>query len=170
MHTRRIGKPRANWLIETYNDAWSRIDAENPLDINDWAHLNILAARALAGETPFSYRNSLIAYLASKLWRIVIEFVTEYFHRILYRFWARHLFPNGVSRFDIWTADSIGTGARSFAVAYLVSIILRKQSDGRIFLPVGSQSICWATLSSSTSSVVNEWKWNLYNCTMILNT
>ena len=56
--TRRIGKPRANWLTETYKDAWSRIDAQNPLDINDQAHLNILAARALARETPFSNKNS----------------------------------------------------------------------------------------------------------------
>ena len=73
-HTRRVGKPRANWLLETYNDAFYLVDCHTPFDINNRMHLNILAERAQAREPPF----------ATKQWNTqhwpedFIEFVTEY--------------------------------------------------------------------------------------------
>ena len=73
-HTRRVGKPRANWLLETYIDAFSLVDCHTPFDINNRMHLNILAERAQAREPPF----------ATKQWNTqhwpedFIEFVTEY--------------------------------------------------------------------------------------------
>ena len=51
-HTRRVGKPRANWLLETYIDAFSLVDCHTPFDINNRMHLNILAERAQAREPP----------------------------------------------------------------------------------------------------------------------
>ena len=60
VHTRRVGKPRANWLLETYNDAFHLIDCHTPFDINNRMHLNMLAERAQTREPPFTtkQRNS----------------------------------------------------------------------------------------------------------------
>ena len=105
IHTRRIGKPRANWLIETYKDAWWIIDAQS---IWHWEQSS--SEHLSCQRNPFSNRRAWIAWYGVLTVKIVIGFVTEYVHRIFQRLWARRFFfPLYCSAsFDIWTADSIG--------------------------------------------------------------
>ena len=53
-HIRRVGKPRANWLIETYKDAHTIIDNVTPFDINDIHQIQTLHGKAQRRETPFT--------------------------------------------------------------------------------------------------------------------
>ena len=53
-HIRRVGKPRANWLLETYKDAHTMIDNVTPFDMNDIQLIQTLHGKAQRRETPFA--------------------------------------------------------------------------------------------------------------------
>ena len=57
-HIRRVGKPPANWLIETYKDAHTIIDNVTPFDINDIQQIQTLHGKAQRRETPFTTSQS----------------------------------------------------------------------------------------------------------------
>ena len=46
-HKRRVGKPRANWLIETYNDAYRKLGLSQPFDISDSEHTHAVHEAAI---------------------------------------------------------------------------------------------------------------------------
>ena len=53
-HIRRVGKPRANWLLETYKDAHTMIDNVTPFDMSDIQLIQTLHGKAQRRETPFA--------------------------------------------------------------------------------------------------------------------
>ena len=57
-HIRRVGKPRANWLLETYKDAHTMIDNATPFDMNDIHLIQTLHGKAQRRETPFAILQS----------------------------------------------------------------------------------------------------------------
>ena len=80
-HIRRVGKPRANWLIETYKDAHTIIDNVTPFDINDIQQIQTLHGKAQRRETPFTTpQNS---------WHWSSDTPRCHFHRIFHRIFQR---------------------------------------------------------------------------------
>ena len=55
-HACRVGRPRADWLLETFADAFRTLDAHTPFDINNMGHINQLVQRARERSPPFSNR------------------------------------------------------------------------------------------------------------------
>ena len=55
-HCRRVGKPRAQWLFETYQGAYAQISPHVLFDLNDLDHMNLLARWAHRRERPFNTR------------------------------------------------------------------------------------------------------------------
>ena len=55
-HIRRVGKPRAHWLIETLQDAYKHIHPDRVFDANNQEQINMLAERASARAAPFHAR------------------------------------------------------------------------------------------------------------------
>ena len=53
-HIRRVGKPRANWLLETYKDAHTMIGNVTPFDMNDIQLIQTLHGKTQRRETPFA--------------------------------------------------------------------------------------------------------------------
>ena len=80
-HIRRVGKPRANWLIETYKDAHTIIDNVTPFDINDIQQIQTLHGKAQRRETPFTTSQSS--------WHWSTDTPRCHFHRIFHRIFQR---------------------------------------------------------------------------------
>ena len=80
-HIRRVGKPRANWLIEPYKDAHTIIDNVTPFDINDIQQIQTLHGKAQRRETPFTTSQSS--------WHWSSDTPRCHFHRIFHRIFQR---------------------------------------------------------------------------------
>ena len=52
-HTKRVGKPRAHWLLETCQDAFAAVDLNTPFHISNSNHMMILATLAQQRHPPF---------------------------------------------------------------------------------------------------------------------
>lgn len=57
-HTKRVGKPRAHWLLETCQDAFAVVDQNTPFDISNSNHMMILATLAQQRQPPFQTRRT----------------------------------------------------------------------------------------------------------------
>ena len=55
-HACRVGRPRANWLLETMADAFHTLDALTPFDIHNMGQINQLVQKARERSPPFSNR------------------------------------------------------------------------------------------------------------------
>ena len=55
VHARRTGRPKVDWVLESYKDAYSIINGQGaaPFDINDLDHLHQVKAHAAARLSPF---------------------------------------------------------------------------------------------------------------------
>ena len=52
-HTKRVGKPRAHWLMETCQDVCAAVGPNALFDISNSNHMMVLAALAQQGHQPF---------------------------------------------------------------------------------------------------------------------
>ena len=57
-HTKRVGKPRAHWLLETCHDAYEVTNPDTVFDISNQQHILNLAALANRREPPFNTRRN----------------------------------------------------------------------------------------------------------------
>ena len=73
-HTRRVGKPRAHWLLETCQDAYALIDPTVVVDMANQQHMLNLATVAQRRLPLFhTHKNTQMLQLTESL----TEYVTE---------------------------------------------------------------------------------------------
>ena len=57
-HIKRVGKPKAHWLLETFQDAQDILSPNTWFDCQNPVHLNDMPAKAQNREPPFTPRRS----------------------------------------------------------------------------------------------------------------
>ena len=82
-HTKRVGKPRAHWLLETCQDAFAAVDPNAPFDISNSNHMMLLATLAQQRHLPFqTHRRNTLSSDTEIFIQYFIEFLQTFLQRL----------------------------------------------------------------------------------------